>query len=217
MNTVRRRIFLGALAAVFVSRSDFAANEPGGVANGVFLVAKPELLDPNFRETVVLITQPEVGGGQLGVIINRPLGGRLSEIYPGSSRVPEQFDAIYAGGPVQRERVLFLLRSPRHFEGSLQVLEDVYLSGDRALLERIVRGEVEVPAFRAYAGFSGWAPRQLQVEIARGGWYVIKADAETIFSADSTAMWPELIKRITARSTAIQAPLRAAGKLSANA
>ena len=86
-------------------------------------------------------------------------------------------------------------------ERSLQVLADVYLSGDRELLEQIMREETTVTAFRAYAGFSGWAPGQLQAEIARGGWFVIQADADTICAADASAVWPELIKRITTRHT----------------
>ena len=183
------------------------------LANGVFLVAKPELLDPNFRETVVLITQPEVGGGPLGVIVNRPIAAKLSEVLPGAATVPEQFDQIYGGGPVARNRLLFLIRSPEPPERSLQVLRDVYLSGDRELLEKIVRGEMTVPVFRAYAGYSGWARGQLQAEIVRGGWYVIQADADTIFSADSSTVWTDLIKRITTRSTALEAPhLTARGK-----
>ena len=176
------------------------------LANGVFLVAKPDLLDPNFRETVVLITQPEVGGGPLGVIVNRPIAARLSEIVSGAVKVPEQFDQIYGGGPVARNQLLFLVRSPERPERSLQVLADVYLSGDRELLEQVVSGGLRVNAFRAYAGYSGWAPGQLQAEIARGGWYVIQADADMVFAADASSVWPELIKRINTRSAKFVAP-----------
>ena len=180
------------------------------LANGVFLVAKPDLLDPNFRETVVLITQPEIGGGPLGVIVNRPIAARLSEVMPGAVKVPAQFDQIYGGGPVARNQLLFLMRGPQRPERSLQVLADVYLSGDRELLEQIVSGVVRVEAFRAYAGYSGWAPGQLQAEIARGGWYVIQADADTVFAANPATIWPELIKRINTRSTKFVAPNAAA-------
>ena len=202
MSLISRTLIAALLmqAAVVVHAADTA------LANGVFLVAKPELLDPNFRETVVLITQPEVGGGPLGVIVNRPLDARLSEVIPGAAKVPEQFDQIYGGGPVMPNALLFLVRSEVRPERSLQVLADVYLSGDAGLIEQIVRGEVSVPAFRAYAGFAGWAPGQLQAEIVRGGWYVIQADADTIFSADSSTVWTDLIKRITTRSTALEAP-----------
>ena len=176
-----------------------AADMP--LANGVLLVAKPDLPDPNFRETVVLITQPVPGGGPLGVILNRPVAARLSEVLPGVGTVPAEYDQIYGGGPVSRNQLIFLVRTRDHAENSLRVLDDVYLSGDAALLKRIVSGEVKVGAFRAYGGYAGWAPRQLQAEIAAGGWYLIPADADTIFSADVATMWPELIRRITMRST----------------
>ena len=173
-----------------------AAQPP--LANGVFLVARPELKDPNFRETVVLITMPQVGGGPLGVIINRPLGAGLSAIIPGA-KLPDHLDAIYSGGPVRRERVLFLVRSEQAPEPSLHVLEDVYLSGSRELLEQLARGEAKATAFRAYAGYAGWAPGQLQAEIARGGWLVTSADAATIFARDPSRVWGELIRRLAAR------------------
>lgn len=193
-----------AVALLLQAASAHAADAP--LANGVFLVAKPDLLDPNFRETVVLITQPAVGGGPLGVIVNRPIAARLSEVMPDVGRVPEPFDQIYGGGPVARNQLLFLVRGPERPERSLQVLADVYLSSDRELLERMVRGEIKVEALRAYAGYSGWAPGQLQAEIVRGGWFVIQADADTVFAADASTIWPELIKRISMRSTKFVAP-----------
>ena len=176
-----------------------AAETP--LANGVLLVAKPDLFDPNFSETVVLITQLQAGSGQIGVIINRPLGARLSEGVPDLGVVPEPFDKLYVGGPVARDQILYLLRATTRPERSVQVLEDVFLSGDAPLLKRIVSGEVKVAAFRAFAGMSGWALRQLRAEIEQGGWYVIPADAETIFAANVATMWQDLIRRITSRST----------------
>ena len=171
------------------------------LANGVLLVAKPDLPDPNFRETVVLITQPLAGGGPLGVILNRPAPVRLSDVVPGIGTVPPEFDMIYAGGPVARNQLIFLVRTGDRAESGLRVLDDVYLSGDAALLKRIVSKEIKVGAFRAFGGYAGWAPRQLQAEITAGGWYLIPADADTIFSADAATMWPELIRRITQRTT----------------
>jgi putative transcriptional regulator len=176
-----------------------AADDP--LANGVFLVAKPDLPDPNFRETVVLITQPVPGGGPLGVVLNRPTRARLSEAWPDAGAVPEQFDQLYGGGPVARNQVIFLVRTDERVGSGLRVLDDVYLSGDPGLLKNIVGAEVKVKSLRAYAGYAGWAPRQLQAEIAAGGWYMIPADADTIFAADVTTMWPNLIRKITLRST----------------
>ena len=175
-----------------------AAGDP--LANGLLLVAKPELVDPNFRETVLLITQPVPGGGPLGVILNRPTDVRLSEVWREAGAVPEQFDKIYAGGPVARNQIIFLVHSNASIDSSLRVLDNVYLSGDPALLKNIVAAELKVKAVRAYAGYAGWAPRQLQAEISAGGWYMLPADAETIFTTDAAGLWPALIRRITLRS-----------------
>ena len=120
---------------------------------------------------------------------------------PGIGSVPEEFDQLYGGGPVSRNQLIFLVRTRDRATNGLRVLEDVYLSGDPALLKQIIAGELKVDAFRAYGGYAGWAPRQLQAEITAGGWHMIPADADTIFAADVATMWPELIKRISRRST----------------
>jgi len=187
--------FLPVFVALLMPAAAMRA-EDAPLANGVFLVAKPDMADPNFRDSVVLITEPEVGGGPIGVIINRPAGVRLSEAVPALGDVPEKFDQLYGGGPVATNRILYLVRTSKPPSHAFHVLADVYLSGERELLETIVHGEIEVSAFRAFAGYSGWVPDQLQAEIERDGWFVIKADAETIFAKDPENVWPRLMQRI---------------------
>lgn len=189
---------LWALMAVVLPQAAWAQSE---FQNGVFLVAKPDMQDPNFRETVVLVTQTQPGAGPLGIILNRPANGKLSEVYPSVAAMPEAFNALYAGGPLQRQRILYLMRDSMRPTPSIPIIDDVYLGGDRTLLEKIANGEVRVDAFRAYRGFAGWAPRQLQAEIARGGWYVIDADPDAIFSGDVSGMWREMVKRATTLRT----------------
>jgi putative transcriptional regulator len=191
-------------AATLISGSVTVAHAQQGVslANGVFLVAKPMLIDSQFRETVVLITELEAGSGPIGVIINRPLDIRLSKLISGI-HIPASFDHGYGGGPVALTQLFFLLHSHEQPAHSVPVLADVYLSGDRRLLESVMRGNTKVSAFHAYVGYSGWAPEQLQLEIASGGWYVMQADAETIFRTDSSKIWPELMRRAASQYTAV--------------
>jgi putative transcriptional regulator len=177
------------------------AAEDESLANGILLVARPELTDPNFRETVVLITQPVAGGGPLGVILNRPTEFRLSQLLPSAGAIPEQFDHIYVGGPVARNQIIYLVHTEERFDQGLPVLDNVYLAGDAQLVKDIVAAKIKAKALRAYAGYAGWAPRQLQGEISAGGWYMLPADAATIFAADTASLWRELIRRITQRST----------------
>lgn len=178
--------------------------EPTQLANGILLIAKPELADPNFRETVVLITQPLPGGGPLGVILNRPTEFRLTQLAPSARGLPEQFDRVYVGGPVARNQIIFLAQSDERIDNALRVLDDVYLSGDNQLLADIAASKVKVKALRAYAGYAGWAPRQLQAEIAAGGWYMLPADAASVFAADAGALWNALIRQVTERATSLE-------------
>ena len=201
MNAVLGRLLVAALAVIAWGSAALAAEQALPLANGVFLVAKPDLLDPNFRETVVLITQPQIGGGPIGVIVNRPMAVHLSQVVPEIGAVPERFEQIYSGGPVMPNGLIFLVRTQDRIERGWQVLADVYISGDLEVLRRAAGGQLRVEALRGYAGYAGWAPGQLQNEIQRGGWYVIKADAETIFAADASRIWPDLIEKLTTHHT----------------
>ena len=201
MDAARRRLLVAALLAQIAGAGSARAQDVP-IANGVFLVARPELGDPNFRETVVLITQPGAGSGPLGVIVNRPLAARLSEALPYVGVIPESSDQMYGGGPVARNRILFLVRSRDLAPLSLRVLDDVYLSGDPQLPAKMARGQLKAQSYRAYIGYAGWAQRQLQAEIAAGGWYLMPADADTIFAVDAAAVWPAMLKRATTQTTA---------------
>ena len=179
------------------------AAEGAGVANGIFLVAKPELQDPNFRETVVLITQPQSGGGPIGVIINRPTERRLREAladFPGSQASEER---VYYGGPVEPGKLLFVTRAATPPKASFHVLDDVYLSGSGELLIETLKRPESKRDLRVYSGYSGWAPGQLQMEIARGGWVVFRAEPDIIFSQDPAAVWRVMIGRAARRNTVI--------------
>ena len=163
-------------------------------ANAVFLVASRELRDPNFRETVVLVTHPRQGG-PWGVIINRPLPQPLSEVFPDHETLKGRKDVLYFGGPVARDGLVFLARSAKPPPRSVPVLRNVYFTGDADWIDSHLKQADPTRGLRVYSGYSGWAPGQLQLEIERGGWHVLPADAETVFDKDPSLIWPELIER----------------------
>ncbi|MGE5617131.1 MAG: YqgE/AlgH family protein, partial [Bacillota bacterium] len=73
-----------------------------------------------------------------------------------------------------------------------------YLSSDRELLDKLFQRDRPLEDVRVYAGHAGWAPGQLEREIARGDWYLAPADAHTIFDARPEAMWPALLRKAMA-------------------
>ena len=185
---------------VFLVLASLAA--PAGAAeedaNAIFLVASRELSDPNFRETVVLVTHPPQGS-PWGVIINRPLEHRLSELLPDYESLKGRKDMLFFGGPVLRQGLVILVRSPKAPPGTTAVLRDVFFTSDADLIDGLLKRPDPTRGLRVFSGYSGWAPGQLQQEIARGGWHVIPADAETIFDKDSALIWPELNRRATTK------------------
>jgi putative transcriptional regulator len=182
-------------------------------ASGIFLVATDELRDPNFRKTVVLVTQPR-RGGPFGVIINRPLNHRLSEIFPEIEALKNKQDVVYSGGPVARQGLVFVVRASKPPLRATHVLRDVYITADPGEVDELLKRSNPTRGLRVYAGHSGWAPGQLQNEITSGGWHVLPADAETVFEKDPATIWPELSRRAALRKARVHtirpAPVSAA-------
>jgi putative transcriptional regulator len=176
-----------------------AAAEAPAQPNGLLLVAKPALRDPNFVQTVVLVTRTP-DGGAVGVILNRP----------GERRLRNWPQPLYTGGPVMQQVViaLFAAQSPPR-EAAFSVLPQVYLSMHPKNLEALLAEPS--PRMRLFSGFSGWAPRQLEAEIDGGGWYVMRATPALLFRQDTSGMWNELVELARgARTSRDPAPFVAA-------
>ena len=169
-------------------------------ANGIFLVAKHEMKDPRFAQTVVLVTQPPQGG-PFGVVINRPLPALLSEVLPQQPALKGKKDVVFRGGPVQLDVLLFLVRTAKPPARAVHVLKDVYFVGDPEFIDALLKRPDPTRGLRVFAGYSGWGVGQLQNEMQRGDWYVLPADAETIFEKDVSRIWPDLVQRASARPT----------------
>jgi len=193
MYSMIRITMLLALAAL-VAPADAAE----GVANAIFLVASSELKERTFSETVVLVTQPP-RGGPWGVIINRPLAQRLSEVFTEYETLKNRKDVLHFGGPVQRDGLVFLVRTTEPPPRAVPVLKDVYFVSDLDWIDGLFRRPEPTRGVRVYYGHSGWAPGQLQMELERGGWHVVPADAETVFDKDPARIWPDLIERASTK------------------
>ncbi len=170
------------------------SDRDGKPAKGKFLVAARKLIDPNFVQTVVFLIDYEQNGA-MGVIINRPLEMKLSEVFNDIKELQERTDTVFSGGPVMRNQLLLLVRTDARPEGSLRVLQDVYVASQLELIGQIVKNEKKGDRFRVYAGYTGWGQGQLDREIKRGDWHVLPADADTIFNKAPSEIWPELIHR----------------------
>ncbi len=193
--TLRRLVLAAALATAAA-----AAAQQELPPNGIFLVAKPGLSDPNFRQTVVLVTQaPDYS--TVGVIINRPTKLALRRLLPEGFPSGNYRDAVFSGGPVMPQVLVALFRSDEPPAApAFHVLKGLYLSMHPGNLKPLLGDRKR--RYRLFAGFSGWAPRQLESEFVRNDWLVLPADAETALRQNVDGLWQELLRRAEVKPVA---------------
>ena len=170
------------------------APSPSPLAKGKFLVASRDLNDVNFSESVILLLDYNQQGA-LGVIINRPTEVPLAELLPEVKPLQRRKDVAYVGGPVARHMLMILTRSVKPPQDAQNIFSDIFLVSQQAGLEQVLRSGGTHTKLRAYVGYAGWAGGQLEMEVARGGWHIVPADATLVFDKAATEVWPELIRR----------------------
>ncbi|MBF0288252.1 MAG: YqgE/AlgH family protein [SAR324 cluster bacterium] len=152
------------------------------LAKGKFLIAREQLNDPNFSRSVVLLIEYDAHS-TVGLVINRPTDVQLAKLWPTIKGVQQHQDPLFLGGPVARGQILLLVQSDQAPENTIHVFENIYVSSSRHVLEQMIVQSTSRHGntFRVYAGYAGWAPGQLEKEVLRGDWDVLKADASSIF------------------------------------
>lgn len=198
----RLRIGVLLLAMLLVGGGGAARQAPvaGAMPSlaGQLLVATPELDDPNFSHTLVYMVQHDAGGA-VGVVINRVLGaGPLGKLLEGLG-VEEGSDStaeirVHYGGPVEPGRGV-VLHSPDYRQDDPLVVDDLAaFSFSLDALRDIAQGRG--PRHSLFAlGYAGWAPDQLEEEIARGSWFTIEPDAALLFDEAIDTKWQRALAR----------------------
>jgi putative transcriptional regulator len=165
----------------------------------VLLMAMPQVLDPFFHRSVVLLLHHE-DEGSFGFILNRPTGIKVSEILKGmdvgwSGR---QEAVAYFGGPVQPNlgTVLFAPLAPDGDpeDTATEVLPGVALTQHIGDLSRLA--EAPPDRFRLILGYAGWGEGQLMEEILRNDWLTAPASSELIFAPDPEQIWGAALRSV---------------------
>lgn len=161
---------------------------------GMLLLATPDLLDPNFADTVVLMLDVDESGA-LGVVLNRPSAVAVADVLGTWGGAATQPDVLFQGGPVGKDSALAvaLLRDageePLGFKAVYGALGLIDLDTPVELLADQLAG------LRIFAGYAGWGPGQLDGEIEEGSWYVADGRAADAFLADTASLWRDVMRR----------------------
>lgn len=177
---------------------------------GGLIVAAPQLGDPNFERTVVLVLDHGPDGA-LGVVLNRPTEVGVDEILrPWDVLAREAPPAtMFSGGPVSPSAVIGLARPALDDAAATPVRRAADAAGPdpaggMTVIPSVVTVDLNVPpsdqtrafgAVRLFAGYAGWSSGQLEDEIRQGGWFVVGAGAVDVFTARPEALWHDVLHR----------------------
>lgn len=149
-----------------------------------FLIAMPNMVDPNFARSLTYICEHNEQGA-LGLVVNRPIDMTLGGLF-------EQVDIalddprwvslpVYFGGPVQVDRGFVLHRPAGTWQSTLAVRDDVALTTSKDILEAVGRGEGP-DQILVSLGYAGWGAGQLEQELGQNAWLTVAADIDVVFN-----------------------------------
>lgn len=189
------------------------------------LLAMPQLRDPNFIRTVVLLAEfrPE---GAFGLVINRPLQLTFDAVQSAEVRIAERYRTaqLWFGGPVNNQQVLLLstlqpgttvqfargedvvgsVETSRRELAVMPLGEEVALANAKALLADRASDALGGP-FKVVVGYAAWAAQQLDQELGVGAWLVVPLSRDLIFSEPKT-MWERAVASLGVDPATLQVP-----------
>jgi len=175
------------------------------------LLSMPQLRDPNFSRTVVLLCKHSEEGA-FGLVVNRPLvtSGRvvvnLEAGEEADTLATERELQVWLGGPVEPQRSWMLVGyEPQANDEArgMRIAEALYLSTSPDLLRRLLESN-PLPRTRLVVGYSGWGPGQLEAELQASAWLMSDVDSDLIFNTPPERMWEAAIRRLGADPATLQ-------------
>lgn len=158
---------------------------------GQLLVAGPDLLDPNFRRSVLLVGEHGEEGA-MGVILNRPSPVSVADAVPPLAELVDEEELVHVGGPVQPQAIVVLGDFLDPGEAAGLVLGSIgFLPGE-------IESASDVGSLtraRVFAGYAGWGPGQLESEIAEESWILEPALPEDVFTDEPEHLWSTVLRR----------------------
>jgi putative transcriptional regulator len=159
---------------------------------GKLVIASPSIHDPNFRRTVVYMTE-HGDEGAMGLVLNRAAETTVGDAVPELGWLADSDQPVHVGGPVAPQSVVVLAEFERPELSALLVEDDL----------GFVPGEVPDPdelgaalgRARVFAGHAGWGPGQLESELEEESWIIEPARREDVFTDDPEGLWSAVLKR----------------------
>src|SRR5438093_13072304 len=169
---------------------NFGEDPPIQSLAGSLLVAHPNLLDPNFRRTVLFISAHDPAEGALGLIINRPLDRHVADL--GTETPPAGLAdvPVFLGGPVGKSQLMFAAFEWKKGNG-VKLSHNVALESPTA-----AAGEKKLVTICAFVGYAGWGAGQLETEVKQKAWLLQKANPSLLKIDRLPNLWFEIMRSL---------------------
>ena len=162
------------------------------IRKGSILLAEPFMLDPNFKRSVILLTEHSEKEGSLGFVLNKPITLKINELI---EDFPEIDCPVYYGGPVAQETLHYIHDVGDILDGSLKIAQNIYWGGEFEKLKFLIDTKLIQPKnIKFFLGYSGWSPGQLMDEMEYGSWVIAHLDTNYAFKTEYKEMWRQVMK-----------------------
>jgi putative transcriptional regulator len=167
-----------------------------------FLVASPQLKDPNFDNSVIFMIEHIDDEGSLGLVINREAKLRLATVLCEMNLEVKQFDVdfddhppLLIGGPVSPERGWVIHTPDWTCPETRPVGEEICVTSSLDILKAVMAGTGPLK-YRFCLGYAGWGPHQLVEEIKAGAWINVPFSADLVFDVPLNRIWAASLRRL---------------------
>ncbi len=169
-------------------------NKSHTLQKGSLLVATPNITDPLYRQSVILICE-YTSYGSFGLILNKPY-------MPIEDQSNEEYDEILSlkeslriGGAMQQNQLMLLHGSNKHREQTMQITEGVYLGGDFPFLQELIKQEPDCKMLICF-GYTGWTTGELEKQFMDGYWYLSTSTKDLVFNDSPERLWKETLNQM---------------------
>lgn len=160
---------------------------------GHLLISEPNMLDPNFKRSVILLTDHN-DVESVGFILNQPTQVGINDLI---DDFPPFNSCVYIGGPVQKDTLHFIHSLGEKIDGSIPVGDNLYWSGNFKTLQQLVANkEIFSSQIRFFAGYSGWGAGQLETELGEQSWIVVPGNSEIALRQNNNELWRSFISQM---------------------
>ncbi len=168
------------------------------VVPGTMLAAWPDLVDPNFMHSVVLMCQHS-DEGAYGLVVNRATEFTTDSLLPDHPTLGRVAFPVFYGGPVDHTSMQFVHTSPKAIPGGVSLDGRIWIGGELDALGEFLSADPEVArrSVRVFLGYSGWGQGQLEAELGTGSWLPAPLLIDAVFGdGDQEATWRQVVRSI---------------------